>query len=90
MRAVDSVRALVDRRAFLQTAARIGAVGAVALYGAPRALADSIPALRSRAHDGAAQGRIFNMLVLGDSIMWGQGLDDESRFSRRVERSNSD
>lgn len=26
------------------------------------------------------------MLVLGDSIMWGQGLDDESKFSRRVER----
>ena len=29
--------------------------------------------------------RQLNMLVLGDSIMWGQGLDDESKFSRKVQ-----
>src|SRR5919197_1318117 len=29
--------------------------------------------------------RPFNMLVFGDSIMWGQGLDDGSKFSYLVE-----
>jgi hypothetical protein len=32
------------------------------------------------------QGRSFEMLVLGDSIMWGQGLKDEQKFSYRVEQ----
>jgi GDSL-like Lipase/Acylhydrolase family len=85
MRAVTTLPAVIDRRAFLQAAARIGALGTAALYGVPRALAEANPALRSPAYDAAVQGRTFNMLVLGDSIMWGQGLDDESKFSRKIE-----
>ena len=32
------------------------------------------------------QGRPFEILVLGDSIMWGQGLKEEQKFSSRVEQ----
>jgi len=65
-----------DRREFLKGAV----LGAAALGGVHltfgnlgRALGGSVP-----------QAAPFNMVVLGDSIMWGQGLNDEQKFSYKV------
>ena len=67
-----------DRREFLTDAV----LGAAALGGVPltfgslgRALGESVP-----------QAAPFNMVVLGDSIMWGQGLNEEQKFSYKVAR----
>jgi hypothetical protein len=40
------------------------------------------------APDGPLQmpGRAFEMVVFGDSIMWGQGLDDEQKFTYKVQK----
>ena len=69
----------LDRRAFLRRAAAAAALGG---FLSPTDLADLLakhPTLNG-------QGRPFEMLVLGDSIMWGQGLKDEQKFSYRVEQ----
>lgn len=71
----------LDRRDFLRTAA-IGSV----LGGGYLTSGGLIDVLAS-AHipePGAPQGRPFEMLVLGDSIMWGQGLKEEQKFSYQV------
>ncbi|MDQ4079194.1 MAG: SGNH/GDSL hydrolase family protein [Gemmatimonadota bacterium] len=65
---------LIDRRDFLRGAA--GAVFGGALF--PRVFTYDLSALT---HAGT-----FDMIVLGDSIMWGQGLKDEQKFSYRVEQ----
>ncbi len=74
-----------DRRAFLRDTARLGMLGTAVLCGLPRALRAG-QALWRPPLDATAAGRSFNMLVLGDSIMWGQGLDDESKLTRKVQR----
>ena len=67
-----------DRREFL-TGAVLGAaaLGGVHLtFGSlGRALKESVP-----------QAAPFNVVVLGDSIMWGQGLNEGQKFSYKVAR----
>ena len=66
----------VDRRAFMR-----GAVSLLACAAAPRLL----PAwLRVDAQSGGQ--RSFKMLVLGDSVVWGQGLQEEAKFYSMVEK----
>lgn len=78
----DEKKSLIARRDFLRVAGRATAGGcllprdlAAALEGAfePRGVLSS-----------PLQGRPFEMLVLGDSIMWGQGLKEEQKFSYQV------
>jgi hypothetical protein len=72
----------IDRRGFLRGAA--GAVFGGALL--PRDLTELF-ANRFLGDVGALRDAgPFDMLVLGDSIMWGQGLKDEQKFSYRVEQ----
>jgi hypothetical protein len=40
--------------------------------------------LRTTQANGRADSRPFRMLVLGDSVMWGQGLSDNNKFSHLV------
>jgi hypothetical protein len=65
----------IDRREFLRGAAG-AVVGSLLL---PQDLLGSSPGSLTPAGT-------FDMIVLGDSIMWGQGLKDEQKFSSRVER----
>lgn len=47
----------------------------------------SVPAARAQCQTTTAAippGDPFHMLVLGDSVMWGQGLRDEEKFSTRL------
>lgn len=74
-RMTDVEKRAVDRREFLRRATGAAFAG----YLLPHELLDS-----SAGH--ARQARSFEMLVLGDSIMWGQGLKDEQKFSSQVER----
>jgi len=74
----------LDRREFLKTTT--SAVGGIFLpLGLDSALASPFNG-SSMAGAPLSQGRPFEMLVLGDSIMWGQGLKDEQKFSYRVEQ----
>lgn len=73
---------IVDRRGFLRTAGALGA-GYLALGASPGLwrLTDGAPAIiRSRTN------RPINMLCLGDSIMWGQGLAEGQKFRTLVEQ----
>jgi hypothetical protein len=69
----------IDRRTFLGRAAL--AAAAAPLLAGLRPLA---PAL---AWAGPAQERPFEMLVLGDSVMWGQGLREEEKFYTKVKEA---
>lgn len=60
-----------DRRTFLVRAAKAAAAAPLLLGLRPFASA-------------AAQERPFEMLVLGDSVMWGQGLREEEKFYTKV------
>lgn len=74
----------LDRREFLKTTT--AAVGGIVLpLGLGSAFASPLNG-SSVLGAPASQGRPFEMLVLGDSIMWGQGLKDEQKFSYRVEQ----
>ena len=73
----------LDRREFLRTTT--AAVGGILLpLGPGSAFASHTASLV--AGSPVSQGRPFEMLVLGDSIMWGQGLKEEQKFSYRVEQ----
>ena len=76
----------IDRRRFLRTAATGATLGGA--YFASGGLANLLALPRSTsllpAAGEALQGRPFEMLVLGDSIMWGQGLKEEQKFSYQV------
>ena len=76
---MDNDRDDLDRRAFLRRAAAAAALGG---FLSPNDLAD----LLAKHPIVNGQGRPFEMLVLGDSIMWGQGLKDEQKFSYHVEQ----
>jgi GDSL-like lipase/acylhydrolase family protein len=66
---------VIPRRAFLGAAA---AAGTASLIGAPALLAlDGLNPVRPR---GVASRSSFRMAVLGDSIMWGQGLRTEEKY----------
>jgi hypothetical protein len=78
----------VDRRAFLKDAALAaatatglsGGLGALSgLWAQPR---DGGTVTRSIIRPG--ETRPFNMICLGDSVMWGQGLNDSSKFTTKV------
>lgn len=69
-----------DRREFLRRLAL--ATGGVAVGGL--ATASLARAARPAAHCGIRRDRPFNVLAIGDSIVWGQGLDDASKFTVRV------
>ena len=69
----------LDRRAFLRRAATAAALGG---FLSPNDLAN----LLAKHPIVTGQGRAFEILVLGDSIMWGQGLKDEQKFSYHVEQ----
>ena len=85
----------MDRREFLKSACVSVAAGSahVALGGTtdllsaiPRPVLTASPA----AWPPLAQGRAFEIVALGDSIMWGQGLSDDpsknQKFTHKVQR----
>jgi len=78
----DEKKSLIARRDFLRVA------GGATLGGfmLPRDLAGALGAVFEPRGvlSSPAQGRPFEMLVLGDSIMWGQGLKEEQKFSYHV------
>ena len=77
----------LDRREFLRIASAFA--GAGALSGALPGLAEAMTAGRWMSANGLpalAQVRPFEMIVLGDSIMWGQGLKPEQKFSHAVQQ----
>jgi lysophospholipase L1-like esterase len=57
-----------------------GSLGALSGLAQPRALGSGSRRLRVN-----GQTRPFNMVCLGDSVMWGQGLKDSSKFTALVE-----
>jgi hypothetical protein len=78
----------IARRAFVKDAV-VAAVAASGVSGGLGALTELFaqPARVGRTSDAVAgtQGlRPLNMICLGDSVMWGQGLADVSKFSTRV------
>ena len=74
-RITDEERRALDRRAFLRRATGAAFAG----FLLPHELVNL-------SVSPSAQGRSFEILVLGDSIMWGQGLKEEQKFSYRVEQ----
>ena len=76
---MDNDRYDLDRREFLRRAAAGVALGGF-FSGSGLTNMLALPPTSN------GQGRPFEMLVLGDSIMWGQGLKDEQKFSYHVER----
>jgi lysophospholipase L1-like esterase len=74
---------IVDRRGFLMNAARGAALG-----GAYLAFGDVAAALvRPRMLHwtrAAAMDDQFTILAIGDSVVWGQGLREEAKFTTRV------
>lgn len=64
----------IDRRTFLGRSAKAVAAAPLLLALRPFALA-------------SAQERPFEMLVLGDSVMWGQGLREEEKFYTKVKEA---
>lgn len=83
----DKGKRELDRREFLRN---VAAGAAFASFVMPRDLADVLARSFEPGSAGRptpiGQGRPFEMLVLGDSIMWGQGLKDEQKFSYKVDR----
>jgi hypothetical protein len=75
MHTTDEEREALDRRQFLLRATGAAFAG----FLLPHELLNASPAPGRHA-------RPFEILVLGDSIMWGQGLKDEQKFSYYVER----
>ena len=77
----------LDRRDFIRSAA---AGAAFAVFPMPRSIVDvlgsSFEPLSVVRAAPIGQGRPFEMLVLGDSIMWGQGLKDAQKFSYKVQQ----
>ena len=74
----------IQRRDFLKRVSRLAALGATTLRTAPFATALGQGALvRSRTRRRAAT---FRMLVVGDSVAWGQGLSEEQKYYTKVER----
>ena len=73
-----------ERRAFLRSLAALAALGtaARAFGGLPDARA-RLPGVRGPG--GASTALPFEMLVFGDSIMWGQGLREEQKFSTAIQ-----
>ena len=75
---------LVDRRRFLAKLGA-GALGATFLgLTDAGALADAFarPVFSTGGATGSA--RAINMIALGDSVMWGQGLDDMQKFQAKI------
>ena len=75
----------VDRRRFL---AKLGAAGALGMaymaFGRDAgAMTDRLERLATPS--GAAPRPIY-MVALGDSVLWGQGLDESQRFQTKVEK----
>jgi lysophospholipase L1-like esterase len=76
------------RRTFVKDAA-VAAVAVSGLTGGLGALSGLMA--QPRPHSGSrilrvnGQTRPFNMVCLGDSIMWGQGLQDSNKFSAQIE-----
>ena len=69
-----------DRREFLRRLAL--ATGGVAVGGL--GTASLARAARPAARCGIRRDRPFNVLAIGDSIVWGQGLDNASKFTVRT------
>ncbi len=81
-------RDAVDRRAFVKEAALVAAA-ATGLSGGLGALNELLgqpgagrTVSRSILRSGGP--RPFNMICLGDSVMWGQGLQESSKFATQV------
>lgn len=80
-----SARQIVDRRRFLAQLGA-GALGAAFLnFRNPTAgFATAFPAPVITGGSIAAAARPIYMVALGDSIMWGQGLDDHQKFQSKI------
>ena len=76
--------AMLDRRAFLASA-----TGAFAAFGGLTTALDGLR-LPPRSVGPRPQSRPFEIVVIGDSIMWGQGLSDDpaknQKFTFKVQR----
>ena len=77
----------LGRRAFLASAA---GAGAYATLGRFTGIFDSLGVVSEPTSGVWPQGRPFEIVVLGDSIMWGQGLSDDparnQKFTFKVQR----
>lgn len=77
----------MDRRAFVRGVARAAAAVAasgVGIGGASELFAAAPPG-RLPLGTGTLADRPFNMICLGDSVMWGQGLANASKYSTQVQ-----
>lgn len=74
---------IVDRRGFLMNAARGAAIGGAYLAFGDVAAALARPRILHWSSAGTAGGQ-FTMVVMGDSIMWGQGLREDAKFTAHV------
>src|SRR4051794_30730468 len=75
----------VDRRTFVRDAA-LAAAAACPMGGMIGGLSGLLA--QARPHNRRTVNGIvrpFNMICLGDSVMWGQGLQDSHKFSAQVE-----
>ena len=73
----------LDRRGFLMNAARGAAIGGAYLAFGDVAAALARPRILHWTRASVTGGQ-FTMVVLGDSIMWGQGLREEAKFPTLV------
>jgi hypothetical protein len=73
----------VDRRQFLKAAAAGAAIGSAYLAFGDVAAALARPRILHWTGSTAVGGQ-FTMVVIGDSIMWGQGLKEEYKFPTLV------
>jgi lysophospholipase L1-like esterase len=77
----------LDRRAFLSAAASAGAMAALGNFSD---VFGRWPLIPGESHAAWPQGRPFEIVALGDSIMWGQGLSEDpaknQKFTFKVQR----
>ena len=71
---------MIGRRRFVARLVNGAMLGVCARLGR---VASIVPA---HASDSPTQGRPYHMLVLGDSVSWGQGLRDADKFSTLVQQ----
>jgi GDSL-like lipase/acylhydrolase family protein len=74
---------IVDRRGFLRSAARGAAIGGAYFAFGDVAAALARPRILHWSGTRALDEQ-FTILAIGDSIMWGQGLKEEAKFTTQV------
>jgi hypothetical protein len=75
---------LLERREFLRKGAAVIGAGALGLGGVGELLARTGRGQLPIATKAPASADVFRIAVIGDSVMWGQGLHDLQKFSTKV------